>query len=83
MEYAKSLIKRRPGEIDPTLDSFDDIEESWTFIGDEEDADILKRLRNYDGPRNDGLNEQANLLKSLVKESQGGGQVDDEDRWER
>lgn len=40
MEYAKSLIKRKDGKtID---DAFEDSEESWTFIGDENDPEVMK-----------------------------------------
>jgi sterol 3beta-glucosyltransferase len=40
MEYAKSLIKRKDGKtID---DAFEESEESWTFIGDENDPEVMK-----------------------------------------
>ena len=49
MEYAKSLIKRRPGEKHDE-DDVEDIEENWTFVGDEnEDTDVLTRVKSLDG----------------------------------
>lgn len=49
MEYAKSLIKRRPGEKHDEED-VEDIEENWTFIGDEnEESDVLSRVKSLEG----------------------------------
>ncbi len=46
LEYAKSLIKRRDGKtIDDTLE---DSEESWTFIGDEHDPELVKRMHDWE-----------------------------------
>jgi len=49
LDYAKTLIKARPSKENtsaPALGDDDggDLEESWTFIGDETDPD-LQRLR--------------------------------------
>jgi hypothetical protein len=63
-EYAKSLVKARaamqlPGAaaagaaglsaID-ILDEGGDIEESWTFIGDESDLELQRRIQEMDAP---------------------------------
>ena len=53
LEYAKTLIKKRnilaAGE-GATKAQLDDelaaIEENWTFIGDESDSELTKRIRN-------------------------------------
>ena len=45
LDYAKSLIKK-PG-ID-TDDAQDDSEESWTFIGDESDPDLQRRIAEWE-----------------------------------
>jgi hypothetical protein len=43
MEYAKSLIKRRgAGGAPADNDLGEDIEEAWTFIGDESDSELIK-----------------------------------------
>jgi len=55
LEYAKTLIKARTaGSKDGSGDALhnDDlaaeIEESWTFIGDESDPELQKRIRDWD-----------------------------------
>jgi sterol 3beta-glucosyltransferase len=46
MEYAKSLIKRKDGNsVD---DAFEESEESWTFIGDENDPEVVKAREALD-----------------------------------
>ncbi|KAI9793133.1 MAG: Sterol 3-beta-glucosyltransferase [Candelina submexicana] len=42
MEYAKTLIKKSGAQID---DAHDDSEESWTFIGDDSDPELARRIR--------------------------------------
>ena len=60
MEYAKSLIKRRPGEKTEE-DEAEDIEENWTFIGDENgDSNVLSRVKSPMPPGNGGLDDMAN-----------------------
>lgn len=41
MEYAKTLVKRHKGAHDPVAD---DSEETWTFVGDESDAELKRGL---------------------------------------
>lgn len=55
LEYAKTLIKPRTvGRKDSSTDNLqddgfaEDIEESWTFIGDESDPELQKRIRDWD-----------------------------------
>jgi hypothetical protein len=55
LEYAKTLIKvRSAGSKDASSDAHQnddltaDIEESWTFIGDESDPELQKRIRDWD-----------------------------------
>lgn len=44
LEYAKSLIKHRT--VNPDCDVGD--EESWTFIGDESDPELARRIAEWD-----------------------------------
>ena len=44
LEYAKSLIKNRT--VNPENDIGD--EESWTFIGDESDPELARRIAEWD-----------------------------------
>lgn len=46
LEYAKSLIKRRDGQT--ADDTLEDSEESWTFIGDEHDPELVKRIHDWE-----------------------------------
>jgi sterol 3beta-glucosyltransferase len=45
LEYAKSLIKKRGMDTD---DAQDDSEESWTFIGDESDPELQRRIAEWE-----------------------------------
>ena len=51
LEYAKTLIKARTSTKDssttPQDDDFGDIEESWTFIGDESDPELRRRIQEW------------------------------------
>jgi sterol 3beta-glucosyltransferase len=44
LEYAKSLIKGRNGKT--VDDSLEDSEESWTFIGDDGDPELVRRIHD-------------------------------------
>ncbi|KAF4628027.1 hypothetical protein G7Y89_g10127 [Cudoniella acicularis] len=46
LEYAKSLIKNRDGKVPD--DNLEDSEESWTFIGDESDPELIKRIHDWE-----------------------------------
>lgn len=55
LEYAKTLIKPRTvsskDALSDTVQNDDlavDIEESWTFIGDESDPELQRRIRDWD-----------------------------------
>ncbi|OBT79468.1 hypothetical protein VF21_02015 [Pseudogymnoascus sp. 05NY08] len=45
MEYANSLIKRKSGSHEGLAE---DIEESWTFIGDDNDPELMSRIHAWD-----------------------------------
>ncbi|RDW73756.1 sterol 3-beta-glucosyltransferase [Coleophoma crateriformis] len=48
LEYARSLIKHKDGKVvsDDALEAGD--EESWTFIGDDNDTDLSKRYHDWE-----------------------------------
>jgi hypothetical protein len=68
MEYSKTLIKRRvAGHAD---DKAEDSEESWTFIGDEGDPELTRRIAEWEPMANIGTpggQSVASLPKSLPK----------------
>ena len=47
LEYAKSLIKHR-NDLAMEVDGVGDVEESWTFIGDESDPELKRRIQEWD-----------------------------------
>jgi sterol 3beta-glucosyltransferase len=67
MEYAKSLIKSRNGK--PSDDNIEDSEESWTFIGDENDPELVKRIHNWDSVAQLGTLNRKNDVLSGSEES--------------
>lgn len=53
LEYAKSLIKRKDGKAyDETVD---DSEESWTFIGEDNDPELIKRIYDCEAMTQSGM----------------------------
>lgn len=46
LEYAKSLIKRKTGKAHD--EAVEDSEESWTFIGDDNDPELIKRIHDWE-----------------------------------
>ncbi|KAF2232796.1 glycosyltransferase family 1 protein [Viridothelium virens] len=54
MEYAKSLIKKRQNRTG-TEELEEDFEESWTFIGDESDPDLSRRIVEWQPKASKGL----------------------------
>lgn len=46
LEYARSLIKNRDGKVSD--DTLEDSEESWTFIGDDNDPELIKRVQGWE-----------------------------------
>ncbi|CAG8961343.1 hypothetical protein HYFRA_00013804 [Hymenoscyphus fraxineus] len=46
LEYARDLVKARSGKIPD--DAPEDSEESWTFIGDGNDPDLLKKIQGWE-----------------------------------
>ncbi|KAH6721187.1 sterol 3-beta-glucosyltransferase [Leptodontidium sp. MPI-SDFR-AT-0119] len=69
LEYAKSLIKRRDGKS--TDDAAEDPEESWTFIGDENDPVLVKRIHDWDALAQSGILAQ-NMGGGRASESSDG-----------
>ncbi|KAA8566116.1 hypothetical protein EYC84_008719 [Monilinia fructicola] len=62
MEYAKSLIKGKEGKsVDDTLE---DSEESWTFIGDDQDPELIKRLYDWEAMAHSGTLSDKNTMAS-------------------
>jgi sterol 3beta-glucosyltransferase len=68
MEYAKSLIKSRNGKLSD--DNIDDTEESWTFIGDENDPELVKRIQDWEGMAQSGTLTRKN---DIFSESEASG----------
>jgi len=54
MEYAKTLIKHRAHSTD-TIDDPAADEESWTFIGDEADPELARRIAEWEPMANLGV----------------------------
>ncbi|KAI9745934.1 MAG: Sterol 3-beta-glucosyltransferase [Claussenomyces sp. TS43310] len=52
MEYAKTLIKKKDDKVDD--DALEESEESWTFIGDDRDPDLVRRIQQVDLMAGDG-----------------------------
>lgn len=56
LEYARSLIKVNGSISKHTSatmlddEDFGDIEESWTFVGDESDPELRKRIQDWEVP---------------------------------
>ncbi len=91
MEYAKSLIKRRPGEAaNSDTEPAEDIEESWTFIGDD-DMDNLGRVKSLDGGNGlmsagldgAGLDEVTERLMRKITEVEKEDEDDDKESPDR
>jgi hypothetical protein len=68
MEYAKTLIKHRAHSTD-TIDDPAADEESWTFIGDEADPELARRIAEWEPMANLGLAG----VKGAVGRGRGGG----------
>ena len=57
LEYAKTLIKVRASSSKGSTatgledDEFGNIEESWTFIGDDSDPELKKRIQDFNMSR--------------------------------
>jgi sterol 3beta-glucosyltransferase len=55
-DYAQSLVKARAAHEKPSAsstapaDDEGEIEENWTFIGDESDPELQKRIRDWESP---------------------------------
>lgn len=60
MEYAKSLIKCKEGKSDD--DTLEDSEESWTFIGDDTDPELIKRFYDWESMAHSGTLSDKNMM---------------------
>ncbi|TAQ85107.1 hypothetical protein B7494_g6572 [Chlorociboria aeruginascens] len=56
MEYAKSLIKSKTGKTGD--DTLEDSEESWTFIGDDNDPELVRRIHDWENTSQSAANAQ-------------------------
>lgn len=76
LEYAKSLYKARAalegaaGGAAANADDEGEIEESWTFIGDESDPDLQKRLQEGESPVR-GRAPRINMERTGLRAMQG------------
>jgi len=52
LEYAKSLIKRKDGKAHD--EAVEDSEESWTFIGEDNDPELIKRIYDWEAMTQSG-----------------------------
>jgi sterol 3beta-glucosyltransferase len=55
MEYANSLIKRKTGNHEGFGE---EIEESWTFIGDDNDPELVSRIHAWEPRAIHGLSKE-------------------------
>jgi sterol 3beta-glucosyltransferase len=62
LEYAKSLIKARGGKASD--DTLEDSEESWTFIGDDNDPELIRRIHDWETMAQSGSLSAKNLSGS-------------------
>ncbi|KAI9877309.1 MAG: Sterol 3-beta-glucosyltransferase [Pleopsidium flavum] len=62
LEYAKSLIKKRVTNAD---DEKDDFEESWTFIGDESDPELTRRIAEWEPMAHMGHGDRSDSVHGI------------------
>jgi len=67
LEYAKSLIKGRGNKS--ADDSLEDSEESWTFIGDDNDPELVKRIHEWESMAQSGASSTGK--NSMASEASG------------
>lgn len=77
MEYAKTLIKRKASK-DTTTGIENEVgssnEESWTFIGDDSDPELIKRIQEWGPPSQSkttgqNLEDYSNTSRSKLSQS--------------
>ncbi|TVY40968.1 Sterol 3-beta-glucosyltransferase [Lachnellula subtilissima] len=71
LEYAKSLIKNSDGKIPD--DTLEDSEESWTFIGDDNEPDLMSRIHNWENMA------QSGMVRSKISGSRASGKSETDD----
>lgn len=62
LDYAKSLIKKRGAHA--ADDDHDDFEEAWTFIGDESDPELARRIAEWEPMAHLGHGGKADCTRS-------------------
>ncbi|KAL9125542.1 MAG: hypothetical protein Q9217_005265 [Psora testacea] len=67
MEYATSLIKRRKELTKDGADEGGAEEESWTFIGDESDPELQRRIHEWDPPWSEGAHMHTKKSVQMMK----------------
>lgn len=65
LEYARSLIKRKDGKA--ADDTLEDTEESWTFIGDDNDPELIRRIQDWDKNASSGSEAEIEASASLSR----------------
>ncbi|KAI9822322.1 MAG: Sterol 3-beta-glucosyltransferase [Pycnora praestabilis] len=70
MEYAKTLIKKHGANMD---DAQDDVEENWTFIGDESDPELTRRIAEWEPMARFGQGDRSVTPVFGIKANQGVG----------
>jgi len=73
LEYAKSLIKNRDGKIPD--DTLEDSEESWTFIGDDNDPEVIKKIHDWEAMAQSGTTGGSKISGSGTTSGKSG--IDD------
>ena len=60
LDYARSLIKKRGADQDDADDDDEeDNEESWTFIGDDSDGEVVQRMKDAEPARSRSKSRRA------------------------
>lgn len=76
LEYAKSLVKARVATQEALasaaidLDDGNEIEENWTFIGDESDPELQKRIQDWEAPSR-GRGPRVSMDRAGLRSMQG------------
>ena len=76
LEYAKSLVKARVATQEALasaaidIDDGNEIEENWTFIGDESDPELQKRIQDWETPLR-GRGPRVSLDRAGLRAMQG------------
>lgn len=72
LEYAKTLIKRR-GDAKAADDTVEEAEESWTFIGDDGDPELIRRIQDWETMAQPGEMARGRSVKGRSVSAKGKG----------